>query len=163
MIFHSRCGWEGPQFLSRKQNTLPVFTPTLVSSFLPFVLEANQQSEIHQTSSLPSPKRCSKKVWQLWCHSFVQTFTVVMLVLLLVFISLLVFAATKKPKHVCPFYVLRTTQTKLVVTSIRCTPWRCTFTSSETIRLEENGRPSVSVLLPLTGTGKGKIATTKSR
>ena len=58
----------GSSILSRKQNTLPVFTPALVSSW-PFVLEANQQTDSIKTSSLLSPKRGSKKVWQIWtCH-----------------------------------------------------------------------------------------------
>jgi len=61
VTFHSRCGWEGPQFLARKQNTLPVFTPTLVSSILPFVLEANQQSLILSNLVATIPKALFKK------------------------------------------------------------------------------------------------------
>ena len=41
------------------------------------MLEANQQSLILSTSSLPSPKRCSKKVWPLLNLSSVQILTLV--------------------------------------------------------------------------------------
>ena len=66
-------------FYRGNKTPSPSSLPPLFPHFLPFVLEANQQAEIHQTSSLPSPKRCSKKVWQLWNHSSVQTLTVVLL------------------------------------------------------------------------------------